>query len=71
MQLRALFGDRRYHATPGYESVTLVPVDAPGAPLVVAYSDPRLQLQPSWWRWHVTAREQLHPPIVSHESPAR
>ena len=71
MQLRALFAHRRYYATPGYESVTLVPADATGAPVVVAYSDPRLQLQPSWWRWHVLPQGEPNPAIVSQHSPAR
>lgn len=71
MPLRALFADRRYHATPGYESVTLVPVDVAGPPIVVPYSDPQLQLQPSWWRWQQCGGVRLLAPLPTHDVPVR
>ncbi len=51
-RMRALLAGKRYLADPQYEGVILVPVDEAGAAISVPYSDPRLQLEPSWWQWH-------------------
>lgn len=56
MRMRALLAGKRYYADPQYQGVLLFPIEGTDGPISVAYSDSRLQLEPSWWQWHQPLR---------------
>ncbi|HTV02327.1 MAG TPA: hypothetical protein VMF13_17395 [Luteitalea sp.] len=60
MKMHALLEGKRYYAAPHDQGVLLFSIDGTGDPISVAYSDNRLQLEPSWWQWN----QPSHSPVA-------